>query len=96
VKTAQKLIKRSMTWHALSEQDTNAMFALTHANYALAYARVAKNLGKRQDVEQVTHLNLEEWIQTLEINQDRMMQRVVHECPNLAPETAFRSITGWI
>jgi hypothetical protein len=94
---AEKLIRVSSKWGVASAQDQSPLLALEHANYAVAYARAAREVASEADIAKKLHVDLPELIAELTEVQDRAVRKMSRACPSLVPDVGPVSVaTGWI
>ena len=80
------LLKQSLRWKSIAEQDSQPLIAFAHSNYATAYlhaARISLNY-QHQDLEKMSQLDISKTIANLEENQQRLLDRIGQVCPKLA------------
>lgn len=94
---AEKLVRVSSKWGVASAQDSSPLLALEHANYALAYARAAREIASEADIAKKLRVDLSELIVELTEVQDRAVRKFSRACPDLVPDVGPVSVaTGWI
>jgi len=96
IKQCCKLVKQAVYWHNLARQDQNQLLALLHSTYALSYARIAKTLGKPETISRVTKINIEQFIQKLEKDQEEYVNTIIQICPSINPGGKIMSVAGWV
>lgn len=53
-----ELLWQGMRWHAMSQQDKHPLFALQHANYAVAYVNSARSACRDANLERLTKIDI--------------------------------------
>ena len=95
-KQLKRIISQASKWHTTARQDSDPMISLIHANYALAYANVARALAPETGSEKLTGLRLNELIFVLEEDQKRALQNIVTQNPNLKPSGIYTTGNAWM
>ena len=96
VSNVRSLVRYATQWATTSQQDENPLLSLTHINYALSYAYVARKLVPSKEVERIVNVNLDELIFLLEEEQLIAIQKIHAQCPSLQPNGVFAANTGWL
>lgn len=60
------IVSDSIRWYNTSEQDHDALTKLQHCLYATAFIKAAKHICSDQDIQRLTGVCVEEYINTLE------------------------------
>lgn len=93
----QRLIKDAGQSGTKSKQDSSALVALRHADYAVAYAKAARHIMSDADIARHLRIDLSELIYMLTDRQEKAMQQCIHLCPALQPEDGAVAVTsGWL
>lgn len=92
----QGLMSEAAQWSAASAQDTNALLALVHATYGVAYLNVARSLASDADIERHCNLRLDEFAGQLTNTQQSAMRNVTGQCKSLAAPGLASLHTGWL
>lgn len=77
------LVKSAAQWNLRSSQDSNAIVGLMNANYAMAYLNVARSLGSDSDIEKMTRIQLDPFIDEIEASQTNAIRRITNSCQSL-------------
>lgn len=94
---AHRLIKEASRWGMTSEQDESPYLALIHANYAVAYARAAREAAPETDIAKKLHVDLSELVSQLSDVQEKAVRRLSRVCPDAVPDMGPISVaTGWM
>ena len=96
MKQVHNLVKQSQTWHATAKQDGNPIISLLHADYALAYARIARSLAGDKDIERISGVAVDELLFYLEEDQQQAIQALAQKCPSVKPEGMYAVGSGWV
>jgi hypothetical protein len=89
-KVLRKMIRNASTWNTIAQQDQNPLIAITHSNYALAFARTARMLASDSAIEKTTGINIGELVSFLEDSQQKLMQKMFTACPSIKPSGMFQ------
>jgi len=92
----QNVLQNASRWQATANQDSNALFALMHANYAIAYANVARLLMNDDEIKKVTSIDMPEFMMKLEHTQQTNMRNITAVYPDLQPNNDYAVSTGWL
>lgn len=93
----QRLIREASRWGTSSAQDSSPLVSLMHANYALAYARAARELMSETEIARMLRIDLSELIHYLTAQQEKAVQKCSRVCPELIPDAGPISVaSGWI
>jgi len=90
------LIKSAAQWNTRATQDSNPIIALMNSNYAVAYLNVARSLGSDAEIERVTGISIDTFLQDLESTQAGALQKMTNGCPNVTPQGLAVVHSGWI
>jgi hypothetical protein len=90
------ILKESARYDALSQQDQNVAYSLMHINYALAYANVLRQISSDTDIQSKTGISMPAYIQKLQETQQKILQSLGQQCPNVLPSNAYAIATGWL
>jgi hypothetical protein len=96
IRQMKRLVQQASKWHTTARQDSDPTTRLVHANYALAYANVARALASDNSIEQITGINITELLYFLEDDQKKALQLMVHHCPQLKPTGVYTSGNAWM
>jgi hypothetical protein len=84
IQHCRRLVKQALHFHNIAKQDSLPLIALNHANFALAYARVAKSLSNDpKDISRISKVNINQLIRLLEKDHELRMQQIKKKCPTL-------------
>jgi hypothetical protein len=80
------LLKQSLRWKSIAEQDAQPLVAFAHSNYATAYMHAARICMdyQQQDLEKISKLDISKTVQLLESNQQRLLDKIGQLCPSVA------------
>ena len=90
------ILSESSRWQAHSEQDKNSLYALTHANYAVAYCNVARLLMTDEAIRNSIGVNMQEFHMQLHNSQKQCVQTLCHKCPSIQPDNQYSMALGWL
>lgn len=90
------ILSESSRWQATCEQDKNRLYALTHANFAVAYCNVARLLMSDEAIRQALGVNMQEFSMQLQNSQKNCIHTLCHECPSIQPESQYAMALGWL
>jgi hypothetical protein len=96
VKQLKRVVSQASKWHTTARQDSDPMISLIHANYALAYANVARALAPESGTEQLLGIRLNELIYYLEADQKRALQSLASQYPGLKPSGIYTTGNAWM
>ena len=93
----QRLIRQALHFNSVAKQDRLPLVALNHANYALAYARIAKSLTSNpKDISKISKVNINQLIRLLEDDQQLRMRNIKKKCPTLKADNYMPMSEGHI
>ena len=92
----QSILQNAARWQATANQDSNAFFALMHANYAIAYPNVARLLMNDDEIKKVTSIDMPEFMMKLENTQQTNIRNITASYPELQPNNDYAVSTGWL
>jgi hypothetical protein len=97
-RTIKDLVRSASQWQVRANQDSNPVVALMNSNYAVAYLNVVRSMGTDKDIEKITGMPMESFIDGVEATQTNSLQKFAGVCPNVAPKgLALASATGnWL
>lgn len=79
------LYRQAARWAVASEQDTNPIIAVLHANYAAGYLWAIKDIVTEYDFERITGTNMKQFEKSIIAIQDKATRKLVNECKNVIP-----------
>jgi hypothetical protein len=80
IKKITALVKNAKHYYDLSNQDTDPLTSLMHANYAMAYAQVARLLATDDEINSIGKLNMQELVISLQTVQSTAFHRCTEMC----------------
>lgn len=95
MKKMKQLLEQSTRWNSLAQQDTNPILQLTHCNYALCCAQIARGIASDRDIETITGVDINELINYLEECQSYCIKNIGKVCPNIKIDGVYSYTTGW-
>ena len=95
IKALKSLTSQATRWNAMAQQDTNPLLQLTHCNYALCYAQIARMLAPEKDIEHITGIDIHEMIFYLEECQSFALKNIGAQCPTIKIEGVYSIGSGW-
>jgi len=81
----RKLGRQTLRWSTASKQDENAMIAVLHANYGVAYLSALRDIATDEEIERVlgvTREEIENWVSSA---QDEASRKMIESCPEYGP-----------
>lgn len=91
---AKDLLSQAAQWHALSVQDSNDIFAMQHANYAVAYITAARRIMSDIELEQATGLNVHKLVKKMQLRQKESVGSLCKVCKKSMPKGA--TMRAWV
>jgi len=88
--------KEAARLQVASEQDTNPLMAVTDINYAVAYMKCLRRLLSAKEANNITGMNIDEFIYMLEEQQQKTVSQLMTLCPAVTPNTTNADKTGWV
>lgn len=95
-KQIKSILEQASRWHVLSKQDSNPVLSIVHADYALAYVNILRQMLSEEDLARLTDTNISEFIYLLEEDQKKAIQHISDQCPHVKPEGTYAINSGWI
>ena len=95
LRRAKQLTQQALEWHAQSQQDTDALFGMRHADYALAYMNAARAILPDATLQRLTSVDVHETIIALESHQQLHSKKMTKLCPASNPQKRISSIS-WL
>lgn len=95
-KQIKGILEQASRWHVLSKQDSNPVLSVVHADYALAYANLLRQMVSEDDLSRLTDTNISEFVYLLEEDQKKAIQGISDQCPHVKPEGTYAINSGWI
>lgn len=74
------LLNKSTTWITTSNNDTNAIIALLHANYATGYLRAMSDIFTEEEITNASGINLSEFRNKIIKEQNIITNHVMKLC----------------
>lgn len=96
LKRARLLVSQAIYWHDTSEQDTNPLFAMKHADYAIAYLNAARSMLPDNILERTCNVDIYELSNSLETHQRQKTKSVTEICPTSNPEATKTKHVNWM
>lgn len=84
--TIKRLTRQAFRWYIASTQDSNPIIKGLHADYAVAYADILKQTASRDEILQITNLDIDKFIQAASDQQDEYIIEIARKCPDLIPK----------
>ncbi len=78
------LTRQCARWAVASQQDTNAIVAVLHANYGVGYLGAIQDTTSNDDFNRITGLDFQEFQKHIVGIQDDATKKLVSQCPQLA------------
>lgn len=94
--TVERLLKQGARFNTIALQDGNLLVALMHANYAVAYLKMARVLMDRHEVQGPSRERVDEMIFYFEKTQSEIMQQFARQYPSLKVDGMFAISAGWV
>lgn len=88
------LIAQATQWHSLSLQDTNEVFAMRHANYAIAYMTAARRIMSDIELEQISGKNVHTLLNDMNSTQKKTVGALCKSCKRVMPKGS--TISTWL
>lgn len=92
---AKALVAQAIEWHHFADQDDNPMFAVRHADYAVAYLNAARRLLPDDVLQRLTSIDIFETMVALEAHQQQRSRRLQKACPTINPN-GNTSTVSWL
>jgi hypothetical protein len=92
----KRVMSQASKWHTTSRQDMDPVINLIHADYALAYANVARSLASEVALEKTSGIKIRDFVYQLESDQKKAVQNLVSQCPSLKPIGIFATGNAWM
>ena len=92
LKKGRLLVRQSLQWHAMAEQDTNPFFAARHSNYAIAYLSAARSLLPDQILQKIANVDVHDMALILESAQREHAKNLNQRCPKGNPDGTTNSV----
>lgn len=93
---ARSLLNQASQWYSLSMQDKQPLYAMQHANYAVAYLNAARHTASDIILEQTSGLDIHKLYKSIDENH---RQRMKETAGKLLPKTKLKGIhtqAAWI
>lgn len=84
----RNLARQAFRWYVASTQDSNPMIKGLHADYAVAYADILKNMATKDEILRVTSIDIDEFMKSATHQQDAYLVEIAKRCPDLLPQDA--------
>jgi len=85
-KVIKSLTRQAFRWYFASMQDSNPIVKGLHADYAVAYADILKQVATREEIMETTHIDIDEFINSANAQQDAYIVEIAQLCPDLIPK----------
>ena len=96
VRQIKHVLSEAARWQAMCQQDQNVAMALMHANYAVAYVNVVRQLMTDENIRNSAGVNMQEFVMQLHETQQRCLQALSQICPAVQPDNQYAMTTGWL
>jgi hypothetical protein len=95
LRSGEALVHQALQWHAASVQDTELLFRLRHADFAVAYMNAARATLPDHALEQATGVHVHELAKELDIRQREYAKQLGAKCPAANPSGRFQT-ASWM
>lgn len=90
----RSLLVQSSRWSTASFQDRNPVIAVLHANYGAGYLWAMNDIASADEIEKASGIDYNTFRKHVTDIQRDATQRLIRECPNIAPEPSYLAQLG--
>ena len=90
------IARQAVRWYIASIQDKNPVVRGLHADYAVAYGDILKQLEHPDVVLQTTGLDVDKFLAAATQVQDDYMQEVITKCPHLLSSADRKKLASFL
>lgn len=89
-------LKEASKWATIASDESNAVLAMMHANYALCCANVAKALCSDDKMHEHAGIRIDTFISDVTALQESVVRDLGKQCPSVRPTAALAEASGWM
>ena len=88
------LTRQAARWTTAAKQDKNAMIAVLHANYGVAYLLAIKDIATATQIRAATGIDPARFEEEILAAQDVATRKMAKLCPKYAPDPGYLTKIG--